>query len=73
MADCRHFLSLVEQSLDEFSGDVQKTIMRVKAVEYDAVKGPKQIEPAYLLNLEAKIKAIKRRLEDRSGSLKLAN
>jgi glyoxylase-like metal-dependent hydrolase (beta-lactamase superfamily II) len=73
MADCRHFLNLVERSLEAFGGDVQKTIMRVKAVEYDPIKGPKQIEPAYLLNLEAKIKAIKRRLENKSDSLKLAN
>jgi len=35
------------------------------AGEYDPIQGPKQIEPAYLLNLEAKVKAIKKRLENR--------
>jgi len=46
MADCRHFLKLVETSLIEADGDVQKVIARVKAIEYDPVPGPKQIEPA---------------------------
>jgi glyoxylase-like metal-dependent hydrolase (beta-lactamase superfamily II) len=63
MVDCRHFLNLVETSLSEEGGDVQKVIARVKASEYDPVQGPKQIEPAYLLNLEAKVKVIKKRLE----------
>jgi glyoxylase-like metal-dependent hydrolase (beta-lactamase superfamily II) len=73
MTDCRHFLNLVETSLIEESGDVQKVIARVKAIEYDPIQGPKQIEPAYLLNLEAKVKVIKKRLENRSGNIKLAN
>jgi glyoxylase-like metal-dependent hydrolase (beta-lactamase superfamily II) len=52
MADCRHFLNLVECALEECEGDLQKVIARIKAVEYDPVPEPKQIEPAYLLNLE---------------------
>ena len=64
MADCRQFLNLVESTLKEYDGDCQKVISRVKAVEYDPVPEPKQIEPAYLLNLEAKVKVIKRRLEN---------
>ena len=62
MAHCRDFLNLVETSLIEEGGDVPKVIARIKAVEYDPVPEPKQIEPAYLLNLEAKVKAIKKRL-----------
>ena len=42
-------------------------------IEYDPIQGPKQSEPAYLLNLEAKVKAIKRRLENRSEDLEIAN
>jgi hypothetical protein len=38
-------------------------------IEYDPIQEPKQIEPAYMLNLEAKVKAIKRRLENRSENL----
>jgi glyoxylase-like metal-dependent hydrolase (beta-lactamase superfamily II) len=73
MADCRNFLNLVESSLIEEGGDVQKVIAYIKAIEYDPIQAPKQIEPAYLLNLEAKIKAIKRRLENRSENLDIAN
>jgi len=73
MTHCRDFLNLVETSLIEKGGDVPKVIAQIKAVEYDPVQGPKQIEPAYLLNLEAKIKAIQKRLENRSGPLGIAN
>ncbi len=64
MTQCREFLNLVETSLIEKGGDVQKVIALVKAIEYDPIQGPKQIEPAYLLNLEAKVKVIKKRLEN---------
>ena len=73
MTHCRDFLNLVETSLIEKGGDVPKVIAQIKAVEYDPIQGPKQIEPAYLLNLEAKIKAIQKRLENRSGPLEIAN
>jgi glyoxylase-like metal-dependent hydrolase (beta-lactamase superfamily II) len=73
MADCRHFLDLVETSLAEEGGDVQKVITRVKAREYDPIQGPKQIEPAYLLNLEAKVRVIKKRQANRSEHLEVAN
>lgn len=66
MTQCRDFLNLVETSLIEKGGDVQKVIAQIKAIEYDPIQGPKQIEPAYLLNLEAKVKVIKKRLENRS-------
>lgn len=73
MTHCRDFLNLVETSLIEKGGDVPKVIAQIKAVEYDPIQGPKQIEPAYLLNLEAKVKAIQKRLENRSGPLGIAN
>jgi glyoxylase-like metal-dependent hydrolase (beta-lactamase superfamily II) len=73
MADCRYFLNLVETSLTETGGDMQNVVARIKAREYDPIQGPKQIEPAYLLNLEAKVRAIKKRLENRSGNVKLSN
>jgi len=73
MTDCRDFLNLVETSLIEKGGDVQKVIAQIKAVEYDPIQGPKQIEPAYLLNLEAKVRAIQKRLENRSENLEIAN
>ena len=73
MVDCRHFLNLVETSLIEEGGDMSKVIPRIKAIEYDPIQEPKQIEPAYLLNLEAKVKAIKKRLENRSQHFEFAN
>jgi hypothetical protein len=73
MTHCRDFLNLVETSLIEKGGDVPKVIAQIKAIEYDPIQGPKQIEPAYLLNLEAKVKAIQKRLENRSENLEIAN
>ena len=73
IADCRHFLKLVESALIEFDGDVQKVISRVKAVEYDPVPEPKQIEAAYLINLEAKVRVIKKRMDERGLSPEIAN
>jgi glyoxylase-like metal-dependent hydrolase (beta-lactamase superfamily II) len=73
MVVCRQFLNLVETCLSEEGGDVPKVMARVKASEYDPVQGPKQIEPAYLLNLEAKVKVIKKRLENRLENLIIAN
>jgi len=69
MAHYRDLLNLVESFLIDESSEVQKVITWVKAVEYDPIQGPKQIEPAYLLNLEAKANAIKKRLENRAESL----
>jgi glyoxylase-like metal-dependent hydrolase (beta-lactamase superfamily II) len=51
------FKALVERVWEE-EGDLQKTVDRIKALEYDPVPNPKQPEPAYLLNLEARIKSI---------------
>jgi glyoxylase-like metal-dependent hydrolase (beta-lactamase superfamily II) len=73
MAHCRDFLNLVETSLVEEGGDMNKVVSRIKAIEYDPVQGPKQSEPAYLLNLEAKVKAIKKRLEKISEDPEIAN
>ena len=73
MTHCRDFLNLVESSLIEEGGNVQKVLAQIKTIQYDPIQGPKQSEPAYLLNLEAKVKAIQRRLENRSENLEIAN
>jgi glyoxylase-like metal-dependent hydrolase (beta-lactamase superfamily II) len=73
MTHCRDFLNLVESSLIEEDGNVQKVLAQIKTIQYDPIQGPKQSEPAYLLNLEAKVKAIQRRLENRSENLEIAN
>jgi 2-aminobenzoylacetyl-CoA thioesterase len=59
---CDEFRNLVETSLEEEYGDIQRVIKRIKAVEYDVKLEPKQPEPAYLLNLQARIKAVGKRM-----------
>jgi glyoxylase-like metal-dependent hydrolase (beta-lactamase superfamily II) len=46
----------VEKKLREQKGDIGRVIQRVKAEEYDSRPHPKQPEPAYLINLEARIR-----------------
>jgi 2-aminobenzoylacetyl-CoA thioesterase len=52
----REFRDMVEGFLREEGGDIQKTVLRVKAVEYDPKPQPKQPEPAYLINIQARVK-----------------
>jgi 2-aminobenzoylacetyl-CoA thioesterase len=58
---CDEFRNLVEICLAEEHGDIPRVMTRIKAVEYDVKQEPKQPEPAYLLNLEARIKAVGKR------------
>jgi len=58
MLECERFRKLVELCLDEEDGDLDRVKIRIKKMEYDSNDGPKQPEPAYLLNLEARIKAV---------------
>jgi glyoxylase-like metal-dependent hydrolase (beta-lactamase superfamily II) len=39
-------------------GDMSRIISRIKALEYDHLTLPRQPEPAYMLNLEARIKSV---------------
>lgn len=59
----REFKKLVEDNLRFEEGDIQKTIDWVKAVEYDPKPEPKQPEPAYLLNLEARVRHLAKVME----------
>ncbi len=49
------FRAWVERLLDEENGDEERVALRVKAGEYDRRPQPKQPEPAYLLNLRARV------------------
>jgi glyoxylase-like metal-dependent hydrolase (beta-lactamase superfamily II) len=55
---CLEFRRRVERVAADEDGDVGRMIVRIKADEYDCKPGPKQPEPAYLVNLEARIKAV---------------
>ena len=52
----------VESSSPVMGEDLERVMQRVKAMEYDCKTGSKQPEPAYLLNLQARIAAVQRRL-----------
>jgi len=58
---CDEFRNLVETYLAEENGNISNVMARIKAFEYDGKQEPKQPEPAYLLNLEARIKAAGKR------------
>ncbi|MBI4797204.1 MAG: MBL fold metallo-hydrolase [Desulfarculus sp.] len=51
----REFRAWVEDLLDQEHGQVEAVVARVKAQEYDPRPHPKQPEPAYLLNLGARV------------------
>jgi len=52
------FRELIEKTLEETRGDAEAAKQRIKQKEYDPVPDPKQPEFAYMLNLEAKIRAV---------------
>ncbi len=58
---CDEFRKLVETYLAEEHGDIARVMTRIRVDEYDVKQEPKQPEPAYLLNLEARIKAVGKR------------
>lgn len=57
------FKEMVERALEAEGGDVPKTVLRIKALEYDPKPQPKQPEAAYLLNIEARVRHLARLLE----------
>lgn len=59
----REFKSRVEELLDLENGDVKKVVLLMKAEEYDPKPDPKQPEPAYLINLTARV----RHLAEKAG------
>jgi glyoxylase-like metal-dependent hydrolase (beta-lactamase superfamily II) len=61
LVQSRRFKDMVERFLAEEQGDIQTVMTRVKAVEWDGKSVLRQPEPAYVLNLEARIKTILRK------------
>jgi glyoxylase-like metal-dependent hydrolase (beta-lactamase superfamily II) len=59
------FREMVEKVLNEENGDIGKTVARIKGREYDPQPQPKQPEPAYLINLEARVKHLARQSAER--------
>ena len=68
ITSCEKFLKRAEDCFMAETGDLQNVIKRVKEFEYDDKPGPKQLEAAYTLNLESRIKVIQKRIEDRTNA-----
>ena len=51
---------MVERLLEETDDDLPTVMQRVKAYEWDGKTGIRQPEPAYVLNLEARIKTVRK-------------
>jgi glyoxylase-like metal-dependent hydrolase (beta-lactamase superfamily II) len=60
LVQSRRFRDMVERFLETEGGDIPAVMKQVKAVEWDGKSGLRQPEPAYVLNLEARIKTILR-------------
>ena len=58
----RRFHDMVARFLDEANGDLQTVMERVKAFEWDGKTCLRQPEPAYVINLEARIRSIRNQL-----------
>jgi glyoxylase-like metal-dependent hydrolase (beta-lactamase superfamily II) len=62
------FKSMVEEYWLREKGDLRRVLQRIKATEYDPLPLPKQPEPAFVINLEARIKSVLRYLGLEKGS-----
>ncbi len=62
LAHCLEFRDIVSETLDRENQDLARTVQHIKAWEYDPKPEPKQPEPAYVINLEARVRAVARHL-----------
>jgi len=56
------FKTMVQEYWQKEDGDLGRTLARIREVEYDPLPFPKQLESAYLINLEARIKSVLKHL-----------
>jgi 2-aminobenzoylacetyl-CoA thioesterase len=63
------YLAMVEELLKEEQGDIERTVDRVKAVEWDPKPWPKQTESAYVLNTRIRVGTIRKRMEQAQQEL----
>ncbi|MBW1722981.1 MAG: MBL fold metallo-hydrolase [Deltaproteobacteria bacterium] len=57
------FADEVEKMLMETGGDVEETVTRIKALQWEDLPYPKQPEAAYLINTRARVRHIRARLK----------
>lgn len=61
------YVGEVEDILQDTGGDVERTVGRIRASEWENLPYPKQPETAYLMNTRARIKHILERMNKREG------
>lgn len=61
LVQSRRFRDMVERYLETENGHIPAVMKLVKAIEWDGKSGLRQPEPAYVLNLEARINTIVRK------------
>ena len=61
MRQLKGFKIMVEQLMIDAGGDLDAVKRKVKALEWDHIPGMRQPEPAYLLNLDARIDVVLRK------------
>lgn len=59
---CSKFLHLAKTCLEEEQGHMENVMKRIRQIEYDNKEGLKQTESAYMINLEARLNAVKNHL-----------
>jgi glyoxylase-like metal-dependent hydrolase (beta-lactamase superfamily II) len=52
------FQAVVEEFWLKEKGDLRRVLQKIKEIEYDPLPIPKQPEPAFVINLEARIKSV---------------
>ena len=62
MGDYNDFCQTVCRFLADENGDISRVMQRVREYEYDPKPKPRQPEPAYLINLEARVKVIAKKM-----------
>jgi len=56
------FKTMVEEYWLKEKGDLRRVVQKIKQTEYDPLPTPKQSEPAFVINLEARIKSVLKQL-----------
>ncbi len=65
---CQLFREMVITFMSEEKGDMNRVIPRIKHLEYDTKPEPRLPEPAYLINLAARIRAVMERKDSSVSS-----
>jgi len=63
------YLAMVEEFLTMERGDIDRTVARVKAAEWDPKPWPKQNKSAYVLNTRSRVHTIRKRMRPVDASL----